>query len=603
MADKKPARRVLGILLVGATYLALTLTGITWGLPGEHSWSNDDIAPDVALKAVEVFARGTHKYPNLQLLADRALYEPYLVWARSQGVLDPRCVTVDRGCFQEAPLHLGRLILISRLRSVVMGLAIVAVVAALAAMLFGPAAAPWAALLAATNETLGFYGKQGNLDVPHTLWFLLSVLAYVRILRGDGRRAWLTFGLFAGAALATKEGIVGAYVLMAAALLWTLARQIVRRQPGEAAWREAVARLGVMGAGLAGVYLLAQNALFNWKGFVSHLNYWLEGPGLKDGERYQGALWFAGVLARRAVEGAGWPQLIFCIAAMALALTAATPSRAATATSEGPSLRRAALWLLIPVVSYLLFTILPIRYVYSRYLLPVYLLAAVAGGHLAAELWRGRLGDRLRMPSVLGRGLTLAVLAYSAAFSLNNGLAMRRDTRLAAEAWLAASLPVGSQVLAFGGDSYLPRIEQLDLDSETLSWKDVRPYRARAADPSVETTILAEQSPAASAVEAMIGLADAPDLRPPAGAPDWLIVASRGDPPAGTPGFRLLERLRAGEAGYAIVWQSDLAFPGVARDGDRPSPWGRWLPGAVVESRVSPGIWVLRRRSGVPNDS
>ena len=554
----------------------------------------------MSLKAVEVFARGTHKYPNLQLLIDRALYEPYLAWARGQGALDRGCVTVDRGCFREAPLHLGRLILISRLRSVVMGLGIVATVAALATLCFGPAAAPWAALLAATNETLGFYGKQGNLDVPHTLWFLLSVLAYGRILRGDGRRSWLAFGLFAGAALATKEGIVGAYVLMGAALLWTLARQAARGQLGHWVWREAAARLGVMAAGLAGVYLLAQNALFNWSGFATHLGYWLEGPGLKDGQRYQGALWFAGVLVRRTVEGAGWPQLLFCAAALVLALRESAPPDATAPLAGRPSPRLATVWLAIPAASYLLFTILPIRYVYTRYLLPVYLLAAVVGGHLAAELWREGRGGRARLPRDLGRGLLLATLAYSAAFSLNNGLAMRRDTRLAAEAWLAENLPPGSQVLAFGGDSYLPRVEALDIDAETLSWKDLRPYRAAAADAAAEDAIVADQSVGASALEAMIGRADAPNLRPPAGAPDWLIVASRGDPPAETPGFRLLERLRAGDAGYEIAWQSDQAYPDMERDGDRPSPLGRWLPGAVVESRVSPAIWVLRRPSEIP---
>ena len=42
------AKRLLWIAPF-AIYLALAGTGITWGLPNDHSWSNDDIAPNTVL--------------------------------------------------------------------------------------------------------------------------------------------------------------------------------------------------------------------------------------------------------------------------------------------------------------------------------------------------------------------------------------------------------------------------------------------------------------------------------------------------------------------------------------------------------------------------
>ena len=66
------AKRLLWIAPF-AIYLALAGTGITWGLPNDHSWSNDDIAPNTVLRVGEFYWGASHKYPYLQLFIDRAL--------------------------------------------------------------------------------------------------------------------------------------------------------------------------------------------------------------------------------------------------------------------------------------------------------------------------------------------------------------------------------------------------------------------------------------------------------------------------------------------------------------------------------------------------
>jgi len=592
--------------LVGL-YLLLAGTGLTWGLPNDHSWSNDDIAPQTPLKAARYFREETFKYPYLQLFIDRALYEPYLRWAGAKGYIEPGCRPIRRDCFEDRQLHMGRLLLISRLRSLVMGAGIVATVAALAAALFGAEAAFFAALLAVVNETFGFYAKMGNLDVPYCFWFLLSALAYTRVLRGGGRRAWLAFGLLSGAALATKEGIVGAYVLMGGAMVLALLRPRASGWPRREVWTEAVWHLGLLSLGLFGVYGLVQNVLFNWPGFVDHVRHWVGGPGIEDfNDAYQGPLWLARLAWTRAREGAGWPLLLFLVAALVLGLgDRGTPRTRAAAASTGPvstssansqSLidpRKATLWLVLPIVSYLLFTILPIRFVYPRFMLPIYLLAAPIGGLLAARLWFGARAAGAHRPPLAGRLVVILVVVYSALYSWNVSLALGMDTRVATEQWLATHLAPDSVVVAFGQEAYFPRIELLDLDSEIVDWKKLAPYKGASDSEDTDEDL----STRAAALDALLSESDARSLTPGPAAPDWLLLSSRSLPPADTSGAVLIQRLLAGDAGYDLRWDSDQAFPGVARRSDRPSPLGRWLPGSFVESRVSPRIWVLQKRS------
>lgn len=594
-----------------ALYLLLAGTGLTWGLPNDHSWSNDDIAPQTPLKAARYFREETFKYPYLQLFIDRALYEPYLRWADAKGYIEPGCRPIRRDCFEDRQLHMGRLLLISRLRSLAMGAGIVAAVAALAGALFGAEAAFFAALLAVVNETFGFYAKMGNLDVPYCFWFLLSALAYVRVLKGGGRRAWLAFGLLSGATLATKEGIVGAYVLMGGAMALTLVKRPSTESPRTGVWTEAAWRLGLMSLGLFGVYGLVQNVLFNWPGFVDHFRHWVGGPGVEDfNDAYQGPWWLALRVWTRSREGAGWPWLLFLVTALVLGLRDGNRTVTAaerSAASEQPSSakpsslppvvpRMATLWVLLPIVSYLLFTILPIRFVYARFMLPVYLLAAVVGGRLAAGLWYGvdPSTQDPRRRRLVGRVLVILVVLYSALYSLNVSLALRLDTRVATEQWLAAHLPAGSEVVAFGQEAYFPRIELLDVDAEIVDWKKLAPYD-RTSDGDAEV-VDEDLSTRAAALGAMMNASAETDLTPGPAAPEWLLLSSRSIPPKDTPGGVLVERLLAGDVGYDLRWDSDLAFPGVARHADRPSPLGNWLPGDIVESRVSPRIWVIQKR-------
>ena len=580
-----PPRRAW--LLPIGLYLLLAGTGLSWGLPNAESWSNDDIAPSSVLRVDEWYRSGSYKYPYLQLLIDRVLYEPYLRLEAAAGHIQAACLPVRR-CLEDPPRQLGQLILISRLRSLFMGLGLLLLTAAVAGAAFGPQAAFWAALLASVNETLGFYAKQGNLDVPYTFWFMASVWVYQRILRGAGPRHWLAFGTLAGAALATKEGIIGAYPLMGLAMLINAWRHEAEpaREAGAGAAAPAAARrlawsLGLMAFGLLAVYALAMNAVFNPQGLTAHLRHWLQGEGVAPyNDDYQGALWFASEIGSAAVFGAGWPLFLGLVCGSAFSL-------ADSAT------RRPAIALSLPLLSYFAFTIVPIRFIFPRFLLPVYLLLACLAAPQLARLGRVALGKgpRPRHTRLVAASLIALLFGYSACYSLNVGLAMRQDSRLQAEAWLAEHLEAGTQIVGLGSRGALPRLDTLALEAEWIDWRRLPPY-LQAAD--LKDSERADDE--FQALAQMLSAADRPSPVAPPGAPHWLLLSSRSMPSPAEAGHGLWQGLIAGRAGYRLRWDSGTDIPVRARYDDRPSPLGAWLPGLVVEARVSPRIWILERR-------
>lgn len=571
-------------LLPVGIYLGLSTTGLMWGLPNVVSWSNDDIAPGTVLRVGEYYWTSSHKYPYLQMIIDRALYEPYLALERARGHIQPDCTPVRR-CLDDRIRQHGALILISRLRSLAMGLGVILLTGAIAWTAFGAGAAFWAALLASVNETLTFFAKQGNLDVPYSFWFMASVWVYLRIMNGAGPLAWLAFGCLAGAALATKESIIGAYPLMCVAMLWRTLRggspDKAEEQPLESpGWRHRVAQLGAMTAGLIAVYGLAMNALFNRPGLVQHLRHWLAGDGIDPyNNDFAGPLWFAAEVWRAAGFGSGWPLL----AALLFGCTVTLLSR---------DTRHGAILVALPILSYVCFTIIPIRFVFSRFLLPVYLLLACVAAPTLARAWQ-RVGEgrSLRPRTRFAWALAwTSILAYSAVYSLNVGLAMRVDTRLLAEGWLREHLAPDTQVVGLGREGTMPRLELLGLDDEWVDWRRLPPYIEPGKWDDDE-----RDDDEVQALAQMMLAADESRITPPEAAPDWLVLSSRSMPSPGEPGSGLWSALRSGSAGYQLRWDSSFQAPTQESYDDRPSPLGAWLPGLIVEPRVSPRIWILQR--------
>ena len=522
-------RRALAAIV--ALALVLMLLGIHWGLPNHESWNGDDLSPSKPLRVVHDWLRGNHKYPYLQWWLNLALYAPWLLGVAAAGELDLGCFPRLRAeCFADPLRDMTVFMAISRLLSVAMGLGIVFGTRRLALALHGDrAAALFAALICAASPTLVFFCHTGNVDAPHVFWFTASLVAAVSVWRRGTPLDHAAFGLLAGCALATKDTVVGAYVLPGLALLGVHTLRVSRERGAHGAQLLRAAlfdrRLVVLVASVVGVYALVQNALFNPSGLVEHFRIWTEGGPVLNYFRAHpvGPLRFLQRLLLSLEALLGAPMLALCAAGAAASAFAAR--------------RSLALWL--PFLSYTGFSLLP-AFVEPRVVLPLLPLLAVWGGVLASRLLRLR-----GAPRVLGAALLALVAGHEVLLALNLDRHMIRDSRYAAEAWLAENVPRGARVGTLSGSGFLPRLERMGYEVRVFLPGEVKP-----------------------------GALEAADL-------DWALLSSVGHPLA-DPSY--LKDLRAGRLGYRVVFEVGQARPA-----------GGWLETRQRPGVVSPRITVLRR--------
>ena len=192
-------RRYAAPLAIAAIGLALYLPGLTWGLPGTDSWSQDTIAAFRTLGALEGWPGDWKgRYPPLQYLILGAAYKPLLYHWERTGQLTTDADSGRRALQPPHAAKVGSLILIARGISVLMGIAAgIGLWAATRRFLRDDLAALLAAVALMIGATFTYFAHLGNVDVPSVCWFTWSVYFYARAL--DSRSwvdcAWL--GLFA----------------------------------------------------------------------------------------------------------------------------------------------------------------------------------------------------------------------------------------------------------------------------------------------------------------------------------------------------------------------------------------------------------------------
>jgi len=530
-----PADRYLAAILLVALFL--NLVGISWGLPNVESWMADDISPWLPLRVGKTYFFGWHKYPFLHSWISLFAYGPYLLYLVLSGGIDLSCYPrIGEACFSEPHIQLGALMLISRGLSVMMGLGTVYAVYHLALRILGDrAAARFAALLMACSFVMVLYAHVGNLDVPHCLWFVLSLYFFVGVLQRGLLFDYVAFGLSAGCAIGTKEGIIGAYVFTCAAIY------------AVHAWRELRARGSAsprswLGASLDGkllalvgslllVYAVAINPV-NWQGFLEHWKLWLPSQPRMAGFQADFFEGYPDLFLRIAVhfrDAMGWPALALCLAGLLYACW----SRPASAV------------LLLPFLSYLLFSILPAKYARLRFILPMVPILAVFGGAMAARLLRVPLAARLVT-------VPLLVFAFSHAFlhALNGDLMLVNDSRYLAEQWLRENVGTEARIGTFSTPQYLPRLAWLGHSVERIPEEEI-------GEPTLRQS-----------------------------GPDYLVLSSLYYRRFDGERREWLEHLIAGREGYAELWR-----------GRGHSPLERWMGHRYALADVNPEIIILGRNA------
>ncbi len=395
-----------------------TGTAITWGVPGQ-GWAPDELIPPDFLDAFDRhFSNGWFsKYPPAHFYVCSIASAPLLVWRW----LDPLAFAAS-----PAPEFMW---FTFRAVSVAMGVGAVLMVYLCGSYLYGSRAALVAAAIAALTMPAVFYGKVANVDMPYVFWFAVSLASFIRILVHDSQRDYLIFAVTATLAVCTKDQAYGLFGLPAVALL------CVRRKHLLPAIFAAVA-----------TFALCHNLIFNTHGFQSHVRY-ITGGGSTAFRMFeptftgQWQLWQAVWIVARV--SMGWPAYLLCLAGLALSLWRPAGSH------------RRLWWALLPTASYYLTFLAVVGFTYDRFLMPMFLGLALAGGFAVARLeeWAPSL-------RVWQRAGVAGVLAYTIAYVLAIDVALLRDSRYAVEAWMRSNVPPGATVGRIGPVEHVPRIDR-----------------------------------------------------------------------------------------------------------------------------------------------
>ena len=472
--------------LIALAFAASELVTFGWDLPGSHGWENDGVAPRDLFGGLahNLTPGATHRYPLLHYLLLGVLSLPALLIAVLAGPLTGpaiRARVLSVACMTAISL-------IAKAVATLMGMLCVLVIARIVRRTIGARAGRYAALFAATNLTFAFYARVSNLDVPYLTWTVLALDAVLDLLESGDGRAYTRFGLFAAAAVATKDQAYASFLLVAPLyfVVWPLAQR--------SAFSRAHTRLVVRGA-LAGVagYAVLSGALFNPTGFVKRLGE-LRGPSSQLWRGYSKDLAGFGANARDVLRAAAhdfWPPAVFSVVAFGIVLALARrPGQSQLETRPARALPLAA------GVGSLAFFTLTVARSEHRFLLPFGFFLSAYGG-VAADALVG--ATAALGAEIIGRGVVTLGFVWCAVSSSATHWTQLGDARNEVERYLAR-LPPGSLVETYGLVVYAPHF---DVSAHS-------PYRVERVGPERP----ASRNPLVGAEEIQANIADVEARKP-----------------------------------------------------------------------------------------
>ncbi len=447
--------RKRSIAIIVGVGLAMYVPGINWGLPGTVSWSQDSIGAMRTIGAVAGWPDNWQgRYPPAQYLLINFAYQPILKYWEANGQ-SQRHPTTHMPIFK--PPHaqkIGALLLIARCLSVIMaiGTGLGLWCASLALGL------DWlSSLIAALTMMIGacftYFAHLGNVDVPSIFWLSWSLYFYARLLRAPHGKNAAMLGLCAALAAATKDSAAGMFAGMAVVLVISRYQKLREHDGPATALRRALLHWHwLIGLTMClTVYALITDLAWNTEAYMNRMRYWLapsENTLHAKQFRYDSQIKLFFAALRYAASAVGWPMLI----AMGISICYVVCKRT-----------KLALTLLTPAIGYYIIVILPINFVYARFLLPPLLIASICLGIPITKLLNNtNLAFSIRA-TVLAV-IFLPTLGYSIAVDAE----MITDSRYKAEQWFELHVSTTSSVGAFSMDDtlklrsqYLPRLHEL----------------------------------------------------------------------------------------------------------------------------------------------
>ena len=431
-----------------ALALLLRLAGPFWGLPNADGWDDDGVAPRDFLPGIlQTYWPGEHyTYPPFHLILLAIVSAPVWIARLAHAPdLSPASVVAT---FIHVPT-MTALAVVGRVVSAGLSLGLLWNTAKIGEELRGSTrAGAWVATVCALNAIFTYYSQTTNLDGPYLFWGVWSLRWLVHAVAAGKPSALRRSLVLAALSVATKDQAYALFVLTVPA---TIGAWVLFDRRARALWPSILKEVAIGAAMALALLLLIDGAFTNPTGFHDRVRFLL-GTASQD-HAYYANTWDGRVnllrdLARR--FDTFYPVVFAPIGALGLAVAVAAPDRG----------RRAAA--LVPLFAALSFTIafdMAARRTEHRFALPQSILLGIYAG-LALDALQTWLVDR-RAPSpgsawafAVGAGVLLATALFGC---VAVDVAMLRDPRYEAEAWMGAHLRPGDRVEVYDNNVHLPR--------------------------------------------------------------------------------------------------------------------------------------------------
>jgi hypothetical protein len=446
------------LLLIGIT-LALSFTGIGWGLPNDRPWNTDSIAGTKTVQMIpRLFASWRmadaqgklyqdregkpviERYPRMQFLLTGTLYKPFMAhWEKHPiEMRHPRT-----GQMVRTPLdreRISTLIYLSRFVTALMAIGVILGIFATTRLLTRDSIVGLlAALVMAFSPIFNYFAHLGNLDIPVTFWFIWTGYWVVRALQSGRVLHFFLMGIFAGFVICTKDPSAGHLAGYALFMLAVIAMARYRRDKSfkQLALVFVEGRLWLALGAFLFVFLLMNNVLTDFTAFWARVQHWMavkedySGSAGKQWRLFLSAIYCIRECCGVWMFGAIGISLLYCMWRYPLY----------------------AFWSVAAFVMFHLTITMGAYQVQPRYHLPSLACLSVVIGLASRDLLCAK-----SIPALL-RVLPLVVfLGLEAVFAIGVSAEMAGESRIRAEGWIRDNLDKQKDSITFiSPPSYMPR--------------------------------------------------------------------------------------------------------------------------------------------------
>jgi len=427
-----------GVLILSCL---LNTAALDWGQTGSPSWQPDSIGGRLTVIYMpHLFKMWRHKYPRGHFLVNAVFYKPIIKsWEK-----EPVLVKLPNGKTARTPLdqkRLYQLATVSKRIMVFMSIGILLAVFLTARKLCDDdLAGVLSSLCLALSCLFVFYSQSGCVDIPAFFWFAWAACLGLYAIKSDKLWCYLLAGFCASWSVCTKEGVATFHIGLAVGLGILLVR--TKMQAGKP-FKKAV--LSLVNWKVLAAVALAALVFITLEGLWGGLEEWNYRSqfwkGVVHDEFKSQGVSITGLLLRTyngLFIGWGGPFMVLLGISLIYWLVRYRWQLCLTA---------------IPVLSFLLLTVLVIGQNIPRFMMCGYAGIAIIMGKALADWYRFR-----KIPLVIRHVLPLLILVPSFICCVCYNLEMNNDPRARLEQWMKSNAKSGATVGLLMKAQYAPRV-------------------------------------------------------------------------------------------------------------------------------------------------